>query len=144
MVGTILWEYRVCMGGGEGWAGLGLIWTSSVEMKPTLLQKVKLFYVTSVKSRSSRSSVNFIYVQLYIFPLILNVSSQVLGVLSQDGIIRFINIHSCKLLFEVCSHDDGIASAAISPSGRHLATVMESGALNIYSIQALTRDINRV
>uniref|UniRef100_A0A3B3R1C7 TBC1 domain family member 31 n=1 Tax=Paramormyrops kingsleyae TaxID=1676925 RepID=A0A3B3R1C7_9TELE len=70
-------------------------------------------------------------------------SSQVLGVLSQDGIMRFVNIHSCKLLFEVCSHDDGIASAAISPSGRHLVTIMASGALNIYSVQALTRDINR-
>ena len=30
---------------------------------------------------------------------------QVLGVLAQDGIMRFINVHSCKLLFQVGSHD---------------------------------------
>ena len=32
-------------------------------------------------------------------------SSQTVGVLSQDGIIRFVNIHTCKLVFEVGSHE---------------------------------------
>lgn len=31
--------------------------------------------------------------------------SQTVGILSQDGIVRFVNIHTCKLLFEVGSHE---------------------------------------
>ncbi|KAL4616977.1 TBC1 domain family member 31 [Arapaima gigas] len=69
--------------------------------------------------------------------------SQILGVLSQDGIMRVINIQTCKLLFDIGSPDDGIASVAVSPDSRHIVAVMESGGLNIYSIQALTQDINK-
>ena len=32
-------------------------------------------------------------------------SSQTVGILSQDGIVRFVNIHTCKLVFEVGSHE---------------------------------------
>ncbi|KAM5313278.1 TBC1 domain family member 31 isoform 1-T1 [Glossophaga mutica] len=70
-------------------------------------------------------------------------SNQVLGVLSQDGIMRFINIQTCKLLFEVGSLDEGISSSVISPHGRYIASVMENGSLNIYSVQALTHEINK-
>ena len=35
---------------------------------------------------------------------------QTLGFLAQDGILRFINIHSCKQLFQVSSHDQVRAS----------------------------------
>ncbi|XP_037022645.2 TBC1 domain family member 31 [Artibeus jamaicensis] len=70
-------------------------------------------------------------------------SNQVLGVLSQDGIMRFINIQTCKLLFEVGSLDEGISSSVISPHGRYIASVMENGSLNIYSVQALTQEINK-
>ncbi|MBN3306118.1 TBC31 protein, partial [Amia calva] len=70
-------------------------------------------------------------------------SSQVLGVLSQEGIMRFINIQTCKLIFDIGTHDDGISSAAISPNGHHVVAVMENGSLNIYSVQALTQDINK-
>ncbi|XP_030639028.1 TBC1 domain family member 31 [Chanos chanos] len=70
-------------------------------------------------------------------------SSQILGVLSQDGIMRFINIHTCKQIFHIGSYDDAITSAAICPKGRHIVTVMDSGALNIYNVQCLTQDINK-
>ncbi|XP_063499609.1 TBC1 domain family member 31 isoform X15 [Symphalangus syndactylus] len=70
-------------------------------------------------------------------------SNQVLGVLSQDGIMRFINIQTCKLLFEIGSLDEGISSSAISPHGRYIASIMENGSLNIYSVQALTQEINK-
>ncbi|XP_058420863.1 TBC1 domain family member 31 isoform X3 [Diceros bicornis minor] len=70
-------------------------------------------------------------------------SNQVLGVLSQDGIMRFVNIQTCKLLFEVGSLDEGISSSAISPHGRYIASIMENGSLNIYSVQALTQEINK-
>ncbi|XP_023606730.1 TBC1 domain family member 31 isoform X5 [Myotis lucifugus] len=70
-------------------------------------------------------------------------SNQALGVLSQDGIMRFINIQTCKLLFEIGSLDEGISSSVISPHGRYIACVMENGSLNIYSVQALTQEINK-
>ncbi|XP_058131956.1 TBC1 domain family member 31 isoform X1 [Dasypus novemcinctus] len=70
-------------------------------------------------------------------------SNQVLGVLSQDGIMRFINIQTCKLLFEIGSLDEGIISSVISPHGRYIASIMENGSLNIYSVQALTQEINK-
>ncbi|XP_006636140.2 TBC1 domain family member 31 isoform X1 [Lepisosteus oculatus] len=70
-------------------------------------------------------------------------SSQILGVLSQDGIMRFINVQTCKLTFDIGSHDDGISSAAISPNGHHIVAVMENGSLNIYSVESLTQDINK-
>ncbi|XP_045309728.1 TBC1 domain family member 31 isoform X4 [Leopardus geoffroyi] len=70
-------------------------------------------------------------------------SNQVLGVLSQDGIMRFVNIQTCKLLVEIGSLDEGISSSVISPHGRYIASIMENGSLNIYSVQALTQEINK-
>ncbi|XP_072266781.1 TBC1 domain family member 31 isoform X2 [Pyxicephalus adspersus] len=70
-------------------------------------------------------------------------SSQVLGVLSQDGIMRFINIQTCKLVFDIGSYDDGIVTSSVSPNGRYIASVMDNGSLNLYSVQALTKEINK-
>ncbi|KAK6327150.1 hypothetical protein J4Q44_G00027950 [Coregonus suidteri] len=70
-------------------------------------------------------------------------SQYTLGVLSQDGMMRFINIQTCKLLFDIGSHDDAITSATISPNGRHIVTIMDNGSLNIYSVQCLTQDYNK-
>ncbi|KFV04636.1 TBC1 domain family member 31, partial [Pterocles gutturalis] len=70
-------------------------------------------------------------------------SNQILGVLSQDNIMRFINIETCKLLFDIGSHEEGISTAAISPNGRYIASVMENGSLNLYSVQALTQEGNK-
>uniref|UniRef100_A0A8C8AQR0 TBC1 domain family member 31 n=1 Tax=Otus sunia TaxID=257818 RepID=A0A8C8AQR0_9STRI len=70
-------------------------------------------------------------------------SNQVLGVLSQDNIMRFINIETCKLLFDIGSHEEGISTAAVSPNGRYIASVMENGSLNLYSVQALVQEGNK-
>ncbi|NWH95151.1 TBC31 protein, partial [Aegithalos caudatus] len=70
-------------------------------------------------------------------------SNQVLGVLSQDNIMRFINVETCKLLFDIGSPEEGISTAVISPNGRYIASVMENGSLNLYSVQALTQEGNK-
>ncbi|NXX55824.1 TBC31 protein, partial [Scopus umbretta] len=70
-------------------------------------------------------------------------SNQVLGVLSQDNIMRFIHIETGKLLFDIGSHEEGISTAATSPNGRYIASVMENGSLNLYSVQALTQEGNK-
>ncbi|NWW81661.1 TBC31 protein, partial [Climacteris rufus] len=71
-------------------------------------------------------------------------SNQVLGVLSQDNIMRFINIETCKLLFDIGSAEEGISTAVISPNGQYIASVMENGSLNLYSVQALTQEGNKL
>ncbi|XP_071377085.1 TBC1 domain family member 31 [Centroberyx affinis] len=70
-------------------------------------------------------------------------ASQTLGVLSQDGVMRFINIHTCKLLFHMGSHDDAITSATVSPNGRHVVAIMDNGSINVYSVQSLTQEYNK-
>lgn len=58
--------------------------------------------------------------------------------------MRFINIHTCKLLFHMGSHDDAISTVAVSPNGRHVVAIMDNGSINVYSIQSLTQELNKV
>lgn len=86
---------------------------------------------------------------LVFWKFIVNVISlpanvQVLGVLSQDGIMRFINIQTFKLLFEIGSVDNAVTTVTMCPKGRHVVAVMDSGALNIYSVQGLSQEVNKV
>lgn len=74
----------------------------------------------------------------------LFVPLQVLGVLSQDGLMRFVNINTLKLLFCIGSHDNGITTAAVSPNGRYVAAVMNNGSINIYCTRSLTQEVNKV
>lgn len=70
-------------------------------------------------------------------------SSQVVGALSQDGIMRFINIQTCKLLFDIGSLDNGISTAAVSPNGHYIAAILEDGSFTIYNVRALSRELNK-
>ncbi|CAL8355871.1 unnamed protein product [Arctogadus glacialis] len=70
-------------------------------------------------------------------------ASQTLGVLSQDGVMRFVNIHTCKLLFHLGSTDQAITTATVSPNGRHVAAVMDDGSINVYSVHSLSQDLNK-
>ncbi|KAK2844226.1 hypothetical protein Q5P01_010885 [Channa striata] len=70
-------------------------------------------------------------------------ASQTLGVLSQDGIMRFINIHTCKLLFHMGSHDNAVTTVAVSPNGRHVVAIMDNGSISVYSVQNLTQELNK-
>ncbi|XP_054478450.1 TBC1 domain family member 31 [Anoplopoma fimbria] len=70
-------------------------------------------------------------------------ASQTLGVLSQDGVMRFINIHTCKLLFHMGSHEVAITTVTVSPNGRHVVAIMDNGSINVYSVQSLTQELNK-
>ncbi|XP_068426711.1 TBC1 domain family member 31 [Clinocottus analis] len=70
-------------------------------------------------------------------------ASQTLGVLSQDGVMRFINVHTCKLIFHMGSHEDAITTVTVSPNGRHVVAVMDNGSINVYSVQSLTQELNK-
>lgn len=85
---------------------------------------------------------------LFVFNLLLFflylTCEQTLGVLSQDGLMRFINIQTCKLLFHLGSRDSSISTVAISPNGRYMAAIMDNGRINVYSIHSLTQTFNKV
>lgn len=70
-------------------------------------------------------------------------SSETVGILSQDGIVRFVNIHTCKLLFEVGSHEQRINSFRLSSNGSDMVCIMDSGCIDVYSIPALTSHLKQ-
>ncbi|XP_071957436.1 TBC1 domain family member 31-like isoform X2 [Antedon mediterranea] len=70
-------------------------------------------------------------------------SGQVVGVLSQDGIMRFMNIFSCRLDFDIGTLEDRILNVDISPTGRHIVAIVESGCINLYCVSALTAERNK-
>ncbi|XP_064599017.1 TBC1 domain family member 31-like isoform X2 [Liolophura sinensis] len=70
-------------------------------------------------------------------------ASQILGVVCQDGIVRFISIVSCKLLFDVGSQQQRVSHMTISPNGRHIVCVMTEGNLHVYSACGLYQELNR-
>jgi len=67
----------------------------------------------------------------------------VLGVLCQDGIVRFIDISTFAQLFDIGRLDDRVCNFVVASSGRHIVAVMDSGNLNIYNAHTLTRQINQ-
>ncbi|XP_077455071.1 TBC1 domain family member 31 [Stigmatopora argus] len=70
-------------------------------------------------------------------------SSQSLGVLGQDGIMRFINIHTSKLLFYIGSHINTINTVIVSPTARFVAAILDDGSISVFSIESLTEDLNK-
>ncbi|KAK6174116.1 hypothetical protein SNE40_017453 [Patella caerulea] len=68
---------------------------------------------------------------------------QVLGVLCQDGIMRFINIDTCKLLFDIGMVDNKVYNSTISPAARHIICNMEDGSVHVYSVAALSAELNK-
>jgi len=68
----------------------------------------------------------------------------VVGVLCQDGIVRFIDVGTFAQLFDVGRLDDRISNFIIASSGRHIVAVMDSGNINIYNAHALAKQLNQV
>ena len=67
-----------------------------------------------------------------------------LGVLCQDGLMRFIHTETCKLLFDIGTVDNRISNVSVSSNGRHVVAVMEDGNLHVYSVLALSAELNKV
>ncbi|XP_068723216.1 TBC1 domain family member 31-like [Montipora capricornis] len=70
-------------------------------------------------------------------------ASQTLGVLSQDGLLRFIDIHACKQLFDIGGSDQMINNFSISSNGRYVAAVMDNGNINVYSVPAISQHFSK-
>ena len=55
-----------------------------------------------------------------------------------------MNITSCKLLFDVGTLDSRIHHLVISPGGKHMVGLMDSGDMNLYNLATLTSEVNKV
>lgn len=94
--------------------------------------------------------------------MVVVVVLQTLGFLAQDGIMRFINIHSCKQLFQIgAQHEVSLSPSRLcrvntslcvvcvcqaltyvqsSPLGKYLVGVSEHGSLLVYDAATLRKD----
>ncbi|KAL5467429.1 hypothetical protein EMCRGX_G031650 [Ephydatia muelleri] len=64
-------------------------------------------------------------------------ASEILGVLAQDGILRLINIHTCKLIFQMGSSDQMLGFVCTSPDGRSVIAVTERGDLQVFDVSSM-------
>ena len=73
-----------------------------------------------------------------------SVLPQLLGVLAQDGVLRWLDMESYQLLTQTGSHDLAISHAHSSPDGHYLAAVSEKGSILVYEISLILRKMNQV
>jgi hypothetical protein len=69
--------------------------------------------------------------------------SKLLGVLAQDGVLRWLDMESYQLLTQTGSHDLAISHAHSSPDGHYLAAVSEKGSILVYEISLILRKMNQ-
>ena len=58
-------------------------------------------------------------------------NNTIFGVLSQDGVLRFISLNTYKIVFSVGGIAGVIEQAAVSPNSKHIAVVMDNGAWQV-------------
>ena len=69
---------------------------------------------------------------------------QIVGVLAQDGVLRWMDLESCRLLSQTGSHDQPLSHAHTSPDGRYMSAVSERGTILIYDITAIAKKLDQV
>eukprot|EP00795_Rhopilema_esculentum_P001525 gene1525-15971_t len=69
---------------------------------------------------------------------------ETLAVLAQDGILRFINVNECKLMYEIGSNNQRILRFVLSPTGRYCLCVLDDGSLSLYSLESLSGTAKKV
>ena len=58
-------------------------------------------------------------------------NNTIFGVLSQDGVLRFISLNTYKIVFSVGGIAGVIEQAAVSPNSKHIAIVMDNGSWQV-------------
>ena len=76
--------------------------------------------------------------------LYLSLSAKLLGVLAQDGVLRWLDMESHTLLTQTGSHDLPLSHAHSSLDRRYLAAISERGSLLLFDIAVLARKLNQV
>lgn len=65
--------------------------------------------------------------------------NQLLAVLCQDGIIRFISLHSCKLEAEIGGCDEKVLKFTMTNNNRHLIAVIDSGNISMFDLSKVLK-----
>ena len=69
---------------------------------------------------------------------------QLLGVLAQDGVLRWMDMESHTLLTQTGSHDLPLSHAHTSSDGQYLSAVSERGTILLYDVSVIVRKLNQV
>uniref|UniRef100_T2M8A5 TBC1 domain family member 31 n=1 Tax=Hydra vulgaris TaxID=6087 RepID=T2M8A5_HYDVU len=68
---------------------------------------------------------------------------QLLAILGQDGVLRFIDTHLCKLEADVGSAEEKIHSFTLSKNGRYVAAILENGSILFYNISIILNHLHK-
>ena len=64
--------------------------------------------------------------------------------LAQDGVLRWLDIESCRLLTQTGSCDEPLSHAHISPNGQYLSALSERGNILLYDVTTIAKKLNQV
>ena len=81
-----------------------------------------------VEQIKSDSNTQFVWDNQQLFVLMF----QVLAAMSNHGVVYFVNILSCKMLFTIGNREHMIDNFTISNNGWYMACGMENGRMNVY------------
>ncbi|XP_065676160.1 TBC1 domain family member 31-like [Hydra vulgaris] len=68
---------------------------------------------------------------------------QLLAILSQDGILRFIDTHLCKLEADIGSAEEKIHGFTLSKNGRYVAAILENGSILFYNMSITLNHLHK-
>ncbi|XP_045500154.1 TBC1 domain family member 31 [Colias croceus] len=60
-------------------------------------------------------------------------SNKILGMLSSDCILYFINVDSLKIIHAICNESSAIRNFVVSPTGKYFLSTLQLGEVNIYN-----------
>lgn len=74
-----------------------------------------------------------------------NGANKILAVLSQDGYAQFIDINTCRLMWEISSpwDDDKYTTIVLDSDGRYIVCITVGGSLVFYNVTTLCADFNK-
>lgn len=98
------------------------------------------------RKKVENPSYKYLTINLY-FSSFVYFFLQILGVLSQDGIARFVDLNTCQILFQLVPpvESDKLTSICLSAhGGDFIIATTEAGRFVIYSIKSLCPNFNQV
>ena len=64
--------------------------------------------------------------------------------LAQDGVLRWLDMESCRLLTQTGSHDQPLSHVCSSPDGHYLSAVSERGNILLYNVTSIVKKLDQV
>ncbi|XP_050667960.1 TBC1 domain family member 31 [Leptidea sinapis] len=72
--------------------------------------------------------------QIYFVPQVFDGgANKILGILSSDCILQFLNVEILKIVYTIQCQSGGIRSFIVSPTGKYFLCILQMGEVNIYN-----------